>query len=140
MKKIINVADQSVTFTFDGLDEVIFDAKKASTQNKEYAMLHGFAARIGDKAALQKNAENGFTVTEAMRRETVLNMAEHYHDGAQQAWELRVAAGPRKPALNPTWVKMAELSGRTYETIAAEMADRDIAALLAMTSMVAPRG
>ena len=140
MKKVINEQARTVTFTFDGLDAVIFDANKASTPNKEYAMLHGFAARIGDKAALQKNAENGFAVTETMRREMVSTMADYYHDETQMAWELRVAAGPRKPAINPTWAKMAELSGRTYETIAAEMAERDIAELMRMTNMVAPRG
>ena len=140
MKKIINVADQSITFTFDGLPEVVFDANKASTPNQTYAMLHGFGARIGDNAAIAKSPENNFTVTEAMRREEVANMASFYCNADNHDWNMKVAAGPKKPAINPTWAKMAEMKGCDYATIAAEMAERDIAELMAMTSMVAPRG
>jgi len=141
MKKVLNVIDQTVTFTFgDDLAPVVLAMKDVSPANATYAMLHGFGARIGDNAAIAKSPENNFTVTEAMRRVEIASLVEFYANTDNPDWEQRKSTGPRKPALNPTWVKMAELSGRTYETIAAEMAERDIAELMAMTSMVAPRG
>ena len=139
MKKIINAVTGVVTFTFDGAAAVVFNTHDMTPENQQYAICHGMAARIGDNAAITKSAENGFAVTETMRREAVLEMVTHYTSGSTD-WELRKSAGPRKPALNPTWVKMAEMKGCDYATIAAEMAERDIAELMAMTSMVAPRG
>ena len=141
MKKVLNVIDQTVTFTFgDDLASVVLAMKDVSPANATYAMLHGFGARIGDNAAIAKSPENNFTVTEAMRRVEIASLVEFYANADNPDWEQRKSTGPRKPAINPTWAKMAELSGRTYETIAAEMAERDIAELMAMTNMVAPRG
>ena len=141
MKKILNAVDQTVTFTFgDDLAPVVIAMKDVSPANATYAMLHGFGARIGDNAAITKSPENNFTVTEAMRRAEVVGLVEFYANPDNLDWEQRKATGPRKPAINPTWAKMAELSGRTYEAIAAEMAERDIAELMRMTNMVAPRG
>ena len=140
MKKVLNVIDQTVTFAFgDDLAPVTLAMRDVSPANATYAMLHGFGARIGDNAAIAKSPENNFTVTEAMRRAEVVGLVEFYANADNLDWEQRKATGPRKPAINPTWAKMAELSGRTYEAIAAEMAERDIAELMRMTNMVAPR-
>jgi hypothetical protein len=140
MKKVINVADQSVTFTFDGLAAITIAITAMSEENRVYAALHGMAARIGDNAAITKSVENNFTVTEAMRRAEVATMVEFYSNAGNHDWNVKVATGPRKPALNPTWVKMAELANVEYSVIAAKMAERDLAELLAMTNMPAPRG
>ena len=134
MKKVINVAARSVTFTFDGLDSVTMRCEQMSAENYEYACLHGMAARIGDAAALTKNAENNFTVTEAMRRAEVAAMVEFYENRDNGDWNMKVAR-TAKIAINPTWAKMAELSGVAYEVIAAQMAQRDLDALMAMTTM-----
>ena len=133
MKKDINVAARSITFTFDGLDSITMHTEKMSTANYDYACLHGMAARIGDSAALTKRAENNFTVTEAMRRAEVAAMVEFYENAENKDWTLKVRTA--KIAINPTWAKMAELSGRPYEEIAAQMAQRDIEELMKMTNM-----
>lgn len=113
MKKVIDTVTRRVTFTFDGLEPVTFDATKVSGENQTYATLHGFAARIGDNAALTKTAENNFTVTESMRREAVLELVNHYESGTTD-WNTRVRQ-PRAAPLNPAILALAEKLGKTYE-------------------------
>lgn len=112
MKKTINAATRSITFAFDGLESVTLSADSASDANRTYAMLHGFAARIGDNAAITKSAENGFKVTETMRREAVVELVNHYASGADD-WNVKAAA--RKPSFNPHIQAIAEKRACTYE-------------------------
>ena len=114
MKKTINAAAQSVTFTFDGLEPVTLNMRDVSPANATYAMLHGFAARIGDNAAIAKSAENNFTVTEAMRRAEVEAMVNFYADGANVDWNVKTKAAP-KAAFNPAIAAIAAKLGKTYE-------------------------
>jgi hypothetical protein len=129
MKKVINTNAQAVTFTFDGLAPVTLSMSDVTPANATYAMLHGFAARIGDNAAIQKSAENGFNVTEAMRREAVLELVNHYTSGSVE-WNTRVSE--RKPAQNPLWLRLAQARGVSYEIIAAEKVAADLAELAAL--------
>lgn len=127
MKKIINTQDRSVTFTFDGYQDkdglvinpalapVTLRTNEVNQANATYAMLHGFAARIGDAAAIPKSAENNFTVTEAMRRAEVEGMVNFYSNAENVEWNQRVAAGPKKAAFNPAIQAIAEKMGKTYE-------------------------
>ena len=112
MKKAIVAATGCVEFTFEGLDPVVFDTGVVSAENRQYAMLHGFAARIGDNAAIQKSAENGFKVTEAMRREAVLELVEHYRSGSKE-WSPKARA--RTASFNPHIQAIADKRGCTYE-------------------------
>lgn len=113
MKKTINAAAQSVTFTFEGtLEPVTLAMSQVSPANATYAMLHGFAARIGDNAAITKSADNAFTVTEAMRRAAVVEMVEHYTSGSTE-WNLKQSA--RKPTFNASIQRIAEKRSCTYE-------------------------
>ena len=114
MKKTINTAAQSVTFTFDGLAPVTLAMKDVSPANAAYATLHGFAARIGDNAAIAKSAENSFTVTEAMRRAEVEKMVAFYANAANVDWNVRVA-GPKAAPMNPAITAIAQKLGKTYE-------------------------
>jgi len=114
MKKTINAAAQSVTFTFDGLEPVTLNMRDVSPANATYAMLHGFAARIGDNAAIAKSAENNFTVTEAMRRAEVEAMVNFYADSANVDWNVKTKAAP-KAAFNPAIAAIAAKLGKTYE-------------------------
>ena len=112
MKKVIITSTQTIKFDFDGLDSVTLNMADVTPANATYAMLHGFAARIGDNAAITKSAENNFTVTEAMRRDAVLEMVNHYTSGSIE-WNLKPAA--RKPAFNPAIQAIADKLGKTYE-------------------------
>jgi hypothetical protein len=114
MKKTINAVARSVTFTFDGLEPVTISMSKVSDENAAYAMLHGFAARIGDNAAIAKSAENNFTVTEAMRRGEVEKMVAFYEDAGNKDWNVRVA-GPKAAPMNPALMAIAQKRGCTYE-------------------------
>lgn len=111
MKKVIDAVGGTVTFTFEGLEPVVFNPAGMSEANQKYAMLHGMAARIGDNAAIQKSEENGFKVTEGMRREAVLELVEHYLSGSED-WSPRAKA--KAKALNPALVAIAEKRGCTY--------------------------
>ena len=127
MKKVINTAAQAVTFTFEGgLTAVTLNVSEVTRQNREYAELHGFAARIGDAAALTKSVENGFVITEAARREAVIEMVEHYISGTTD-WNMRVAA--RKAPQNPTILAIAAKLGISYEGAEAEIQRRMLAEL-----------
>jgi len=114
MKKQISATTRTITFTFEGLEPVIFSAEKMSKANYEYAALHGMAARIGDNAAISKTAENNFTVTEAMRREEVLRMVAFYENPDNMDWETRKAS-PRTVAHNPAIAQLAQKMGKSYE-------------------------
>lgn len=117
MKKVINTIARSVTFTFDGLDSITMHAEAMSAANYDYAVLHGLAARIGDAAALQKNAENNFTVTEAMRRAEVEALVKFYENKDNVDWNVKTRAP--KIAFNPVIQAAAEKMGKTYEEAAA---------------------
>lgn len=126
MKKTINAATGSITFSFEGCSAVTLSMHDVTPENRNYAELHGMAARIGDNAAIQKSAENGFNVTEAMRREAVVEMVEHYTSGSTE-WNLRVAV--RKPAQNPTIMAIATKLGISYVEAEAEIQRRMLAEL-----------
>ena len=126
MKKTIDTVAQTVTFTFDGEASVVFNLATVSQECIEYATLHGFAARIGDAAAITKSAENGFRVTEAMRRAEVMTMAEHYASGTKD-WNLKVAA--RAPAQNATIAAIAAKLGISYEQAQAKVIEQFLADL-----------
>ncbi len=113
MKKVINTIAQSVTFSFDGnLAPVVLRMDQVSPANATYAMLHGFAARIGDNAAIQKSAENGYKVTEDMRREAVLELVNHYASGTTE-WNVKAKA--KSAPMNPHILAIAQKRGCTYE-------------------------
>jgi len=112
MKKVINAATRTVEFTFEGLPPVLFDTSVVTAANRDYAMLHGFAARIGDNAAIQKSAENSYVVTEAMRREAVMELVTHYRSGSED-WSPKAKA--KAAAQNPHIQAIAEKRNCTYE-------------------------
>lgn len=113
MKKVINAVAQTVTFTFDGdLAPIVLAMSQVHPDNATYAMLHGFAARVGDNAAIQKSAENGYVVTEAMRREAVAELVDHYTSGSAD-WSPKARAKAEK--LNPHIMAIAQKRNCTYE-------------------------
>jgi hypothetical protein len=113
MKRKFNPTTNTVHFTFDeGVPELVFDINKCSATVKAEMIGHGAIARIGDKAAIAKSAENSYTVTEAMRRANMVPLVEHYESGTGD-WDMR--AGPRAAPLNPAILKLAERLGKTYE-------------------------
>ena len=114
MKKVLNATAQTVTFTFDGLESVTLNMRDVSQENARYAALHGFAARIGDNAAIAKSAENGFKVTEAMRRAEVEKMVAFYANVDNKDWNMRVA-GPKAAPMNPAIAAIAAKLGKSYE-------------------------
>ncbi len=131
MKKVINTAAESVTFSFEGLDSVTINMSKVSAANASYAMLHGFAARIGDNAAIQKNAENQFTVTEAMRREAVVELVEFYEDASNKDWNMKQAVRKAAPQ-NEYILKLAAVLNMTYEECQTKLANDAIQSLTQM--------
>ena len=125
MKVAINETQQTVTFTFEGLDPVVFDAEKAHDDIRAYAMLHGFQARIRDAAALDRSKVEGGVVTEEMRRAEVVAMVNHLATSA--TWNVRVAAVPKQ---NAAILALATRLGKTYAETEAILAGDAIAELM----------
>lgn len=124
-KKIVGT---TVVFTFeDGVPELVFDSAAASEKVRTRAMLHGFSARLGDNAAITKSTDNGYKVTEAMRRAAVAELADHYTTGTE-AWD--VGAGTRKAPQNAAILSVAAKLGVNYEEAEAYVANMAIADLI----------
>ena len=125
MKKVLGT--NAVTFTFDdGLASVTLDVLTVSLENRNHAMLHGFAARIGHNAAIAKSAENGWRVTEEMRRNEILAMVAHYASGTAD-WNVRTAA--KAPKQSATMLAIAAKRGCTYAEAEAWFAAKMLAEL-----------
>lgn len=119
MKKLIDNAAGTVTFTFEGgLDRVVFDATVLNDETRLHAMLAGCSHKIGDNAAISKSEENGFTVTEAMRRDAVMQMVEQL---GRNEWNVKT----RAPTRHPSIVKLAAKWGCTYEEAELKIASLD---------------
>lgn len=122
MKKIIDIPNQQIRFTFDNLPEVTFHIAQCSDDTLEYAQYHGFQARIGDNAAIARKDKDGkvIVVTEAMRRDAVLELVNHYETGTKD-WALRTI---RAPAQSPTIAAIATKLGCTYAEAEAKVAEQ----------------
>jgi hypothetical protein len=118
MKKLIDIAGTSVSFTFEGLDTVTLRTSEIKPEVATHAMLHGLSQKIGDSAAISKTEENGYVVTEAMRREAVLQMVAQLTAGD---WNAKV----RAPTRHPSIVKLAAKWGCTYEEAEIKIASLD---------------
>lgn len=127
MKKAIDYKAGTVTFTFDdGLEPVVCDAGAMSESMGDYCVLFGINHRVGDNAALSRTGKDGkvITVTEAMRREAVLEMWNHMKtatigpDG--EGWNMKASA--RRAPQNPVIAAIAAKRGITYEQAEAELA------------------
>ena len=119
----------TISFTFDGgLAPVVFNAADAA-QHTERAAMHGFEQKIRDNAAISRKQKDGsvITVTEAMRHAAVLEMVTHLTTSPD--WNMRGTG--RVAAQNPIWLQIAARRGVGYDVIAAEMAQRDLDALMA---------
>jgi hypothetical protein len=126
MKKVINTAERTVTFTFEGyagkdgtvidpaLAPVVIRLGDVSQANVTYAALHGLSARIGDTAAITKSAENGYVVTEAMRRAEVEAIVKFYANQGNTDWNMRVASAPKAAPFDPAMQAIAAKLGKSY--------------------------
>ena len=129
MKK--QITGNLVRFTFeDGLAPLTMDCTKMSGANRAYAITFAMYSRLGDMAALSRTMPDGSVrvITEAMRREAVLDGITHYESGSDQ-WTLRTA---RAPARNLVWEAIAAKRGVEYDVVAAEKVAADLAELEGM--------
>jgi hypothetical protein len=128
MKKDVSADGTKVVFTFTGLEPIVFDPAKASEANRAYAQMHGWMAAIGDKAAIQKSAENNYTVTEEMRRAEILEAVTFYEAGGSD-WTRKAKA--KAPSINPAIAALAAALGMTYEATMAKLAEDAVMAMKA---------
>jgi hypothetical protein len=126
MKKAIIAGTSTIQFTFEGLDPITFDANKCSEENNDYAVLHGYMARLGDAAALSRTLPNGTvrTITEEMRREAVQELVTFYESGTAE-WDMKRKAAPQNPAI----LALATKLGKTYAETQAYIAEKAMAEL-----------
>lgn len=124
MKKAIEM--QTVVFTFDGLERIVFNASKASQENRVYAEMHGWQARIGDNAAISRKQADGsvIIVTEEMRRNAIKELVDHYESGSVE-WN----TGRKSTPLNPAILALAEKLGKSYAEAQAYIVAKAVAEL-----------
>lgn len=124
MKKNHIIETDTLEFTFEGLPSVEVRVTDLSVGIQAKAMRHGLLAKIGDAAAIQKSADNGFIVTEGMRREAVEGMIAQLRAGD---WNVKATA--RKAPQNATFLAIAAKRGCSYEEAEAYVAERMLAEL-----------
>lgn len=130
MKKAIIAGTTQIRFTFEGLDDLVFDANKCSEANNDYAVLHGYMARLGDAAALSRNVKGVGNmpgvrdITEEMRRNEVRALIEHYESGSAE-WNMKAKASVQNPAI----LALATKLGKTYAETQAYIAEKAMAEL-----------
>ena len=78
MKRKMDVVAGTVTFSFTGLEDIVVRPEDLCEDARRYAPLAGIVQAAGDEAAIEKTEANGWTVTEAMRREAVLAKIEQF--------------------------------------------------------------
>ena len=115
---------KTLVFTFEGLDPIVFDSRKA-TVSMEDAMMHGFEQKIRDNAAISRKQKDGtvIDVTEAMRRDAVQEMIAHLTTST--AWNMVKAQ--RAAPQNPTILAIANKRGCTYAEAEAWIAEKMLA-------------
>ena len=116
----------TLTFTFDGATSVSFDADRCTALTNDAAM-HGFEQKIRDNAALSRNIKiNGVetvrTITEAMRRDAVLEMVTHLEKN--ETWNMKATA--RQAPQNQVIIDLANAHGITYAQAEAMIANMAI--------------
>jgi hypothetical protein len=124
MKKAIK--GNTIVFTFgNDVPELVFDATKAAQVNRAYAEMHGWSGRLGDAAAIPREQKDGsvITVTEAMRREAIAELAAHYEGGSVE-WNMKGSA--RAPVQNAAIAGLAAKMGLTYTAAEAYIANINI--------------
>ena len=124
MKSSIN--GSIITYTFEGLDPLVFDTDKVSAAVAHTAKVDRLHNRVKDMAAIERQQRDGsvITVTEAMRREAVKTGIDHYESGTDQ-WNLKASARPAPQ--NAVILAIAAKMGVTYEEAQAEVARRMLA-------------
>ena len=128
MKKAIK--GNTIVFTFgNGVPELVFDTAKVAQANRAYAEMHGWLARLGDAAAIPREQKDGsvITVTEAMRRAAIAEMAAHYEGGSTE-WNMKGAARPG--ALSAAINALAAALGVSYTEAQAYIANRELEAMM----------
>lgn len=114
MKKAVE--GKTLVFKFDGdLAPIVFDPTRVAGDNRVRAEMAGWSQRLGDNAAITKGPENGYKVTEAMRREAVMELVDHYY-GESTEWSPKAKA--KGPSYNPHIQAIAEKKGCSYDEAA----------------------
>lgn len=119
----------SIKFVFEGdVPALTFDTTKAAPSMVAHATMHGWEQRLRDNAAIARKQKDGsiITVTEAMRRDAVKELADHYESGAE-TWNIGSRA--RATVQNPTILAIAAKRGCTYAEAEAWLAETVLADL-----------
>ena len=113
MKRIILPDYSGVRFEFDdGLPSYTLYVADMHDTNQRRMTCAGIIQRVGDEAAISKSAENGYKVTDAMRREAVAGLGDHYRSGSIE-WSPKAKA--KTAPQNPHIAAIAVKRGCSYE-------------------------
>lgn len=97
--------------------DIIFDEKKASEANREYARFNGWKQRFVDSAALSKDTSNGAPASPREKWEAMKELVDFYHEGGE-IWA-RTGTGEGQKSI--TVEAIAKVKGLTFEQAEAEV-------------------
>lgn len=124
------IAGGTITYTFEGLEPLVFNTTLVSGTVWSMAAVDRLHNRCKDMAAIERQQRDGtvITVTERMRRDAVKAGIDHYESGTVE-WNLK--GGTRPAPQNAAILAIAAKMGKTYEETEAFLANADIQAMMA---------
>ena len=135
-KKVVDIAAQTVTFTFDDETSEVFELGKVSPEIRIHLALHGASQKGGDSYAGASSADDPMEYAKAACRDTI---AQLYAGD----WRVTAAAGPR---ITDLATAVARVTGKDLEEVVEVLEGLDeaqkkalrkrpqVAAMLAMIS------
>lgn len=114
--------DGTITFKIGG-QSVTFNPDKVDATLRVKAELHGWKQRIGDKAAMSRNTDNGKSATPEQKFAAVKALVDHYESGTAD-WNLpRAGGGGGKRELDYVLEALANIQGVEVDAMRERVAE-----------------
>jgi hypothetical protein len=112
---------RQLTFTVAKAGELVLDLGAISQGNADYAMVHGFKARVVDAAAMPFNAKEKRYATASEKYEAMAALVSHYNSGAE-GWSPKRAERVGSDELMLTRALSEAFPDKTAEYVRAKVA------------------
>jgi len=85
---------RTIVFTTSLGDSYTFNVEPVSTENQDYAVMHGFKQRLVDNAAIGRDSASGRSATDEEKMAEIRALGNFYMSGAAE-WTVRGTPGER---------------------------------------------
>lgn len=90
----VDMARGIITYHVLGAGQCVFNYKKATPENREFAEVHGWIQRGSDRAAIGRDPTTGKSATPEQKLQAIVTWRDHVEGGG--AWSM-VAEGEARP-------------------------------------------